>query len=99
MPRSCWSLREAPLACCARAPCGGSASAIIQAPNPIASPRIERPPDIGGFFWKPTTAQAAREALYVDADLRLTPGLTPQPRLRQRISASALTPNRRGLQS
>src|SRR5262249_3651881 len=62
MPRSCWSLRGAPLACCAVAPCGGSASAIIQAPNPIATPRIERPPDIGGFFGEPTTAPAAREA-------------------------------------
>src|SRR5215831_12186197 len=98
MPKSCCSLRGSPPACCADVSCG-SASAIIPAPNPIASPRIERSPDVGGFFGEPTTAQAAREALYVDTDLRLAPGLTPQPRLRQRISASALTPNRRGLQS
>src|SRR5215471_11789193 len=96
MPRSCWSLRGSPPACCAHAPCGGSASAIIKAPTPIASPRIERPPDIGGFFGEPTTAQAAREALHVDADLRLPPGLTPRPRLRQPISASAIAPSRLG---
>jgi len=53
---------ERSAACLLRRRAGGSASAIIQAPNPIASPLIERPPDIGGFFGEPTTAPAAREA-------------------------------------
>src|SRR5262245_62674676 len=52
------------------------------------------------LFWR-AYDRAGRKgsALYVDADLRLLLGLTPQPRLRQPLSAAAITPNRHGFRS
>src|SRR5215471_20148819 len=95
MPRSCCSLKASPLACCAHAPCGSSASAIMQAPSRTATPLIEPPPEHRRLFWR-AYDRAGRKgsALYVDADLRLPPGLTPRPRLRQPMPAPAITPNR-----
>src|SRR5262249_45617695 len=52
------------------------------------------------LFWRAyDRASRKGSALYVETDLRLPPGLTPQPRLRQPMLAAAITPNCPGFRS